>query len=66
MAKNGKMSIAQKRAIGYAVRERAEERRRAFLDEHEGGIKVFEAQKRRGGYKTTRGYIKSKYNIYIY
>ena len=57
-----KMSISQKRAIGYAVREKSEKKRAAFIVEKEGTLDLFKDSK----YKTMHGYIKSKYNVYIY
>ena len=53
------MKLRQKRAIGYAIRERANKRREAFIIEREGSLDEFKPS----GYKTLTWYIKSKYNI---
>ena len=56
------MKIRQKRAIGYAIRERANRRREAFIIEREGSLDEF----KKSGYKTLTWYIKSKFNTNIY
>ena len=56
------MKLSQKRAIGYAIRERAEKRRTEFILKQEGTLSLF----KKSGYKTKLGYIKKKYGVNIY
>lgn len=56
------MTNKQKRAIGYAMRERAQKRRAAFIIEHEGNLDGFKNSK----YKSMLYYIAHKYGIKIY
>lgn len=56
------MTNKQKRAIGYAIRERAQKRREAFIIEREGNLDGFKRSK----YKSMLYYIANKYGIRIY
>lgn len=56
------MKISQKRAISYAISERAKKRREAFIIEKEGDLEGFKKSK----YSTMTWYIKSKYGVNIY
>lgn len=55
------MTNTQKIAIGYAIRAKANERRKAFIIEKEGSLRSFELSK----YKTLNWYIKARYGISI-
>lgn len=56
------MTIKQKRAIGYAVRARAERRRRDFIIDKEGNLQNFNNSK----YKTMFYYIVAVYGVRVY
>jgi hypothetical protein len=56
------MTIKQKRAISYAIADRARRRREAFLIEKEGGLSGF----RKSGYKSLFWYIRARYGVRIY
>lgn len=56
------MTIAQKRAISYAISERSKKRREQYIIEKEGDLKAFEKSK----YKSMFWYIFTKYNERIH
>lgn len=56
------MTIAQKRAISYAITKRANERRERFIIEKEGSMDGFKKSK----YKSMYWYIRGKYGNLIY
>lgn len=56
------MTIKQRRAIGYAIRARAEARREAFIIERESNLTQFRQSK----YKRLYWYILAKYGRRIY
>jgi hypothetical protein len=56
------MTNRQKRAIGYAIRARAQKRREAFIIEREGGLDSFKKSR----YKSLFWYILAKYGKRIY
>lgn len=56
------MTIKQKRAIGYAVRARAERRRKEFIVDKEGNLNNFKNSK----YKTMFYYILAVYGVRVY
>lgn len=56
------MTTKQKRAIGYAVRARAERRREDFIIDNEGTLHNFKNSK----YKTMFYYIVAVYGVRIY
>lgn len=56
------MTIRQKRAIGYAIRKRAQERREAFIISKEGSLDTFKKSR----YKSMLWYISTKYGVSIY
>lgn len=51
------MTIRQKRAISYAVAERARKRREAYIMEREGSLEGFKRSK----YKSLHWYIVARY-----
>lgn len=56
------MTIKQKRAIGYAIRAKAQERRTAYIIEREGDLLTFKKSR----YKSMYWYILAKYGERIY
>ena len=56
------MKLNQKRAISYAIAERAKKRRETFIIQNEGSLEKFTKSK----YKSLFWYILANYNKRIY
>lgn len=56
------MTIAQKRAISYAITAKANERRERFIIEKDGSMDGFKKSK----YKSMYWYIRGKYGLCVY
>lgn len=56
------MKLSQKRAISYAISERAKKRRTAYVIEKEGNLNAFKKSK----YKSLYWYILATYGERIY